>query len=406
MEKRATNRIRKIIHVDLDAFFCAVEEIQDPSLHGKPFAVGGSPTGRGVIASCSYAARARGVRSAMPTATALKLCPQLVILRGKYSNYSAYSRQVMDILKQYTPLIQQVSIDEAFLDVTDLPLSGYEIALEIQQRVKKELSLYCSFGVASNKLVAKVATDYGKMQKKSNTSYPASILVVQCGDEAAFLAPLPVNALWGIGPKTAEKLNQAGIKTIGELADLSNEKLNQLFGNFGSEVASRVRGIDHSQVVVDREIKSVSQEVTFNTDIQDPKLVQDTIRALSEQVAFRLRKAGLIAGTVRIKVRWSNFETHTRQVSLCEPVNQDSIIAETAIKLFDQIWQPGKRVRLIGVGTANFDSQSYQLPLWDTKAEKERRLLSAVDLIRDRYGKQMILKGSSISKDEKDKRSP
>jgi len=388
MEKRATNRIRKIIHVDLDAFFCAVEEIQDPSLHGKPFAVGGSPTGRGVIASCSYAARARGVRSAMPTATALKLCPQLDIIRGKYSNYSAYSRQVMDILKQYTPLIQQVSIDEAFLDVTDLPLSGYEIALEIQQRVKKELSLYCSFGVASNKLVAKVATDYGKMQKKSNT-YPASILVVQPGDEAAFLAPLPVNALWGIGPKTAEKLNQAGIKTIGELADLSNEMLNQIFG-----------------VVEDREIKSVSQEVTFNTDIQDPKLVQDTIRALSEQVAFRLRKAGLIAGTVRIKVRWSNFETHTRQVSLCEPVNQDSIIAETAIKLFDQIWQPGKRVRLIGVGTANLDSQSYQLPLWDTKAEKERRLLSAVDLIRDRYGKQMILKGSSISKDEKDKRSP
>lgn len=405
MEKKEANRIRKIIHVDLDAFFCAVEEIQDPSLHGKPFAVGGSPSGRGVIASCSYAARARGVRSAMPTATALKLCPQLVIIRGKYSNYSAYSRQVMDILKQYTPLIEQVSIDEAFLDVTDLPLSGYEVALEIQQKVKKELSLYCSFGIASNKLVAKVATDYGKMQKKSNT-YPSSILVVQPGEEAAFLAPLQVNALWGIGPKTTEKLNQVGIKTIGELADLSNERLDQLFGNFGAEIAFRVRGIDHSPVVEEREIKSISQEITFNTDIQDPKLIHVTIRDLSEQVAFRLRKQDLIAGTVRIKVRWSNFETHTRQVSLREPVNQDSIIAETAIKLFDQIWQPGKRVRLIGVGTANLDSQSYQLPLWDTKAEKERRLLSAVDLIRDRYGKQMILKGSSISKDEKDKRSP
>ena len=210
---------RKILHLDLDAFFCSVEELLDPSLKGKPFAVGGNPQGRGVVSSCSYAARKFGVHSAMPMARALSLCPELIVIHHRHGLYSEYSNKVMDILRSHTPLFQQVSIDEAFLDVSDLPKPAGAIAREIQERVDREVHLPCSLGVATNKLVAKVANDFGKSQVKSGQA-PRQITIVPPGEEAAFLAPLDIQSLWGIGPKTSQKLHGQGIHTIGQLAAL------------------------------------------------------------------------------------------------------------------------------------------------------------------------------------------
>ncbi|HKZ68683.1 MAG TPA: DNA polymerase IV, partial [Anaerolineales bacterium] len=208
---------RKILHLDLDAFFCAVEEQRDPSLRGKPFAVGGKPEERGVVASCSYAARQVGVRSAMPMSRALKLCPGLLIVSARHRAYGQTSDKVMAVLHDLTPLVEQISIDEAFLDVSDLPQSAEAIARELQRTIRDQLNLPASLGVATNKLVAKIATDVGKAAARTG-DYPSAVMVVPPGEEAAFLAPLPAIALWGVGPKTADQLARLGLKTIGDIA--------------------------------------------------------------------------------------------------------------------------------------------------------------------------------------------
>ena len=231
---------RKILHIDLDAFFCSVEELEDPSLIGKPFAVGGKPGERGVVSSCSYAARQMGVHSAMPTGMALRLCPDLVIISGRHRLYGEKSIQVMKILNRYTPLVEQVSIDEAFIDVSDLPESGLSIATKIQEIISTETQLPCSIGVASNKLIAKAATDFGKSQHKG-ISPPRAITVVEPGREAEFLAPLPVKALWGIGAKTEAELAKLGIMLIGELAQAEEAGWIRKFGKSGMDLVRRAR---------------------------------------------------------------------------------------------------------------------------------------------------------------------
>jgi len=231
---------RKILHLDLDAFFCSVEELLTPDLKGKPFAVGGNPQGRGVVSSCSYTARNFGVHSAMPMARALVLCPQLIVIHHRHGLYSEYSLKVMQILRSYTPLFQQVSIDEAFLDVSDLPQPAVAIAREIQARVDREVHLPCSLGVATNKLVAKVANDFGKSQVRSGEA-PRQITVISPGQEAAFLAPLDIQALWGIGPKTAQKLRDRSIQTIGELAELPLAEMEAFSVKMPRNARSRLR---------------------------------------------------------------------------------------------------------------------------------------------------------------------
>src|SRR4030043_1005004 len=220
---------RKILHIDLDAFFCSVEENTDPSLRGKPFAVGGRPDARGVVASCSYAARMRGIHSAMAMAQAIKLCPDLIIVSGRHSDYGNISKQIMEYLKTLTPLLEQVSIDEAFLDLSDLPESGENLAGSIQQYILTHFNLPCSIGVATNKLVAKIATDFGKSSKRSIIA-PCAINVIPPGKESEFLTPLPTKALWGIGPKTAVRLTGLGIHSIGDISRLSKEDRNKHFG--------------------------------------------------------------------------------------------------------------------------------------------------------------------------------
>lgn len=386
---------RKILHLDLDAFFCAVEELRDPSLRGKAFAVGGLPEHRGVVSSCSYAARQYGVHSAQPMGQAMRLCPNLLIIAPHYNAYREMSEKVMAILRQRTAMIEQISIDEAFLDLTDLPQPGLAIAQELQREIREQLGLPCSLGVAANKLLAKIATDTGKAKHRGPTP-PCAVEVVPPGQEAAYLAPLPARALWGVGPKTAAKLAEMGIHTIGEIASLPEALLARHFGQNGHEMSQHARGLDDRPVVSERAARSISQEVTFERDVSSPAVLLDTLRTLSEAVARSVREKKLCAGTIRLKIRWPDFTTLSRQVSFDQPVDQDSVFYEAAVSLFRSVWSEGRSVRLIGVAATRLTAQARQLSLWDTPDQKERRLLDALDDLRDRYGKDVVRSGRAI----------
>ena len=379
---------RKILHIDLDAFFCAVEELRDPSLKGKPFAVGGKADQRGVVASCSYAARQYGVRSAMPMSRALQLCPGLHVISSRYGNYSEVSRQVMALI-DISPFIEQISIDEAFIEVTDLPESLEQIAKGVQNQINTKLKLPVSIGGGTNKLIAKIANDWGKKQK-SDSQPPNAITIIEPGDESTFLAPLPVQSLWGIGPKTAQKLAEIGISTIGALAQTPIETLEMMFGRFGPDLRQRALGIDPRPITTEHETKSISNEITFAQDLTGETALLRQIRKLSEHVGRRLRKASLAGRSIHIKLRWSDFSTITRQKTLASPTNLDQQIYETAVELFNENRPKGKPVRLIGVGISKLGPPAHQLCLWDTEGQKELKLLTAVDELCDRFGKDII----------------
>jgi DNA polymerase-4 len=383
---------RKIIHLDLDAFFCAAEELTDPALRGKPFAVGGKPNERGVVASCSYAARMRGVRSAMPTARALRLCPQLILVPARHKRYEELSDQVMSRLRNLTPLVEQISIDEAFLDVSDLPQPTEEIARALQRRIQSELSLPCSVGVAANKLIAKIANEAGKSSHRGEAP-PNALTVVPPGQESAFLDPLPCEMLWGVGPKTAVRLAGLGIRTIGDIARWPENDLARRFGENGRDLARHARGVDDRPVVSGHEIKSISQETTFIKDVVEDKALERTLKELSTQVARRLRSDHLAGTTVRLKIRWSDFTTLSRQITLPTPTDQDDVIASTAIKLMRLARDARQAVRLIGVGVSNLQAPVRQLGLFDQDSEKSRRLQSALDQLREKFGEDAIQKG-------------
>jgi len=392
-------RYRKIIHLDLDAFFCSVEELYNPSLVARPFAVGGSPDSRGVVASCSYAARKYGIHSAMPMAQALRKCPHLIIVTPKHMNYSKISREVMDEFQNLTPLVEQISIDESFFDVSDLPDSDEQIAREIQSVIIKKFNLPCSLGVASNKLVAKIANNIGKASF-SGDHPPNAITVIPPGREEEFLAPLPVSALWGIGPKTAEKLKELNIHTIGDLAGFPVIELNKFFGKHSQSILKRAKGVDHRPVTTTFEVKSVSHERTFSTDINDFNELQSTIRKLSEMVGKRLRKNKKSGRTIKLKLRKADFSTSSKQTSLTHATNQDRIIFDSAMKLFIQIWKPGNPVRLIGVGVSGFKMPIRQLNFWDKSEDevllRDKRLLDAVDVLKEKFGDQILIRASEI----------
>ena len=387
---------RKVLHIDLDAFFCAVEELHTPGLKGKPFAVGGRADQRGVVASCSYAARQFGVRSAMPMGRALRLCPDLIVVSSRLGNYGEVSKQVMALV-DISPFIEQISIDEAFIEVTGLPDPIEGIAKDLQVRINSQLRLPVSIGGAANKLVAKIANDWGKKQK-SGPEPPNAITIVPTGGEAAFIAPLPVQSLWGIGPKTAGKLAEIGITTIGALAQTPDETLEMMFGRFGPDLRQRALGIDDRPIATEHAIKSVSNEITFAKDLTDESLLLGHFRRLSEQVGRRLRKASLAGTTVQIKLRWSDFSTITRQKTLPSASNLDQEIYDAAAALFLKNHSEGRPVRLIGVGVSNLNSPAYQLGLWDEDHQKELRLLTAVDALRERFGREIIKRAHQVDK--------
>ena len=381
--------MRTIIHLDLDQFYCAVETLRDPTLHGVPFAVGGNPAGRGVVASASYPARAFGVRSAMPMAHAVRLCPALRVVTPDFPAYRAASQQVMARLHHVTAAVEQISIDEAFLDVSQLQASGQQIAAQLQQTMRTDLDLSCSLGVATNKLVAKIATDVGKSMARSG-ALPGAICVVPPGTEAAFLAPLPAAALWGVGPKTAERLAALGIQTIGAIAAWPPADLVQRFGQHGADLVRHASGIDDRQVVTERAARSLSQETTFSENSCDRAQLEQTIRGQAQDIAAKLQRTGLVGASVKLKIRWPDFTTPTRQVTLPQPTDDAAQIAAAALRLFSQIWPDRQPVRLIGVGVAGLGTAPRQLSLWDlpTPAEQARqeKLRTALAAVHGRFG--------------------
>lgn len=383
---------RHIIHVDLDAFYPSVEELLDSSIAGLPILVGGDPRGRGVVSSASYAARAFGVRSAMPMSTALRLCPDAVVIRGHYEAYGEYSRRVMSIISDYTPLWEQVSIDEAFLDVTGCERlwgSPESIGHDIQRRIMEEVQLSASAGLAGNKLVAKVASGLRK---------PRGFVVVPHGEEATFLAPLPVETLWGVGQVTAQALRDMGIRTIGELAELPAALLEAKFGRQGAFLYRHARGIDRSTVKTERDPKSISHERTFPRDTSDRSRIRRSLLGLSEMTAARLRKHGVRARVVILKLRYGDFRTVTRRITLDEPTDLAEVLYARVNELLTKELRKGASVRLVGVGASGLTEGGYQLSLFGEDDARLRRLSEAVDHIRGRYGVDSIRRASLLGR--------
>jgi DNA polymerase-4 len=333
--------------------------------------------------------------------TALRLCPDLIIVRSRHSDYRAASRQVMQRLRELTPLVEQISIDEAFLDVTDLSVPIEGAARGLQERIRQELGLPCSLGIASNKLVAKIATDVGKMSAPKGRS-PNAITIVPAGQEADFLAPLPVTMLWGVGPKTAEKLALLGITTIGALARHPEIDLVRRFGKIGYDLSLRARGIDNRPIVVEHETKSISQEGTFSRDVRDPEKLRRTLRQQAARVAQSLQKHGLTARTVKIKLRWADFTPLTRQVTPGGTFSDAETITRHALALFNRLWaQPGRQaVRLIGVGVSGLEKPPRQVGLWDKNWQKDAKLRRVVAELRERFGEDAVSLGTKERKQE------
>ena len=382
-----------ILHVDLDAFFAAVEQRDRPELRGRPVVVGGGgPHDRGVVSAASYEARRFGVRSAMPLRTAAVLCPGAVFVPVDGARYAAVSRQVMGILRRYTPRVEQVSIDEAFLDVAGSEAlfgTPEAIARAIRAAIRVELGLTASVGVASTRLVAKVASDLRK---------PDGLVVVPAGTEAEFLAPLPIERLWGVGPQTRQAMAEYGIRRIGDLAALPEDLLVRRFGPHGGELIARARGIDPSPVGPGVEAKSVSHEHTFSADVADWETLEGTLLGLADGVAGRLRAAGLVAATVGVKVRDSGFVTVTRQRTLPDPTDDLGVIWRTACELV-RPQARGKRIRLLGIAATGLGAPD-QLTLFGAGGladaglgeERRRKAEAASDAIRARFGHRAIVR--------------
>jgi len=371
-----------ILHVDLDAFFAAVEQRDRPELRGKPVIVGGDPGARGVVSTASYEARVFGVHSAMPLRTAAALCPGGVFLPVDGAKYRRESRRVMEILGRFTSLLEQVSIDEAFLDVAGSEAlfgAPEAIARRIKAAVREEIGLTASVGVATTKLVAKVASDLRK---------PDGLVVVQPGEEAAFLAPLPITRLWGVGEQTRAALAEHGVRTIGDLAALPVDVLVRRLGAHGATLHERALGIDPSPVTGEVAAKSVSHEHTFDVDTADREVIERTLLALAEGVASRLRAGGVRASTVTVKVRDSTFHTVSRQRTLPEPTDLADPIFRTALDLVRPEVR-GRRVRLLGVGTHGLGEPA-QMGLFATEDPRRRAAVEAQDEIRRKYGSRAL----------------
>ncbi|MGH7611485.1 MAG: DNA polymerase IV [Candidatus Dormibacteria bacterium] len=386
---------RAILHLDLDAFFVACELLRRPELRGLPVAVGGGAEshpgerrqpGRGVVAAASYEARPHGVRSAQPLAQALRLCSELVVLPVDIGHYASMSERVFTILGEYTPLLEPGSLDEAYLDVTGshhLHGEAAAIAAELQRRLLDELGLPASVGVAGNKTVAKVASDLRK---------PQGLVVVADGEEAVFLAPLPVARLPGLGPKTQAKLHLLGISTLGQLV-AAGDSLAEALGPGAQALQLRAAGVDPSPVTLPGMPKSVSREETYFQDLTSQERLEARLRALSAGVGKRLRASALSAGAVSVKIRFANFETVIRRHRLPQASNADLDLELAARELFRANWPPGRAVRLLGVGAENL-ADEHQLELFAGHSERSQQLDLALDRLRQRFGGSVIARGT------------
>lgn len=381
---------RAILHVDLDAFFVSVEQARWPELRGKAVVVGGDPNGRGVVSTASYEARRFGVRSAMPLRTAQKLAPHAIFLPGDFQEYERVSKLFHGILHDCSPQVESGGLDEAWVDVTGCePIVGTprQAAEFIRRRVSGELGITASVGIAASKLLAKVASDQAK---------PDGICEVPPGNEAAFLAPFPLRTLPMLGPALERKLTRLGISTLGQVAAMPRSTLLAVLGPHGPELAARCGGVDNSPVAGRGLPKSISREGTFTRDVAEPARLRAVARGFSESVGSQLRAQGYRARTIGVKVRFGDFHTVSRSITVERAVNSDDAIYEAAIALLDQARSQEKlAIRLLGVGASNLVTEAFQLPL-DADVEKRREALSAaVDRVRRRYGRKSLQSGTT-----------
>ena len=365
----------------MDAFFVSVEELEDPSLVGKPVVVGADPEGRGVVAAASYEARKYGVHSAMPIRTAKKLCPHAIFLRGHHEKYGKYSEKIYDIFGEFTPVVEMVSIDEAYLDLTGTErLHGGPLAAadRLIRTVKERTGLNCSVGASTSHLVSKIASDQAK---------PHGLLYVVPGFEAHFLAPLPIRRMPGIGKVTEPELLSLGIATIGDLQTYGEAKLRERFGKYGEWLWTKSRGEDIEAYQYDEEPKSISHETTFDVDTRDPEEIERTLSYLAQLVARRLRDHELFARTIGLKLRNERFHTVTRDVSLDEPTHLDSVIFDNVLRLFEGAWKREEKIRLVGVRASNLERGVFQRNLLEAPARaKFDRAMEAADKMRSKFG--------------------
>jgi len=379
------------MHIDLDAFFVSVEQVLNPELKGKPVVVGGKPDRRGVVAAASYEARAFGLHSGMPLATASRLCPQTVFIEGSFPRYRDASKRFMAILADFSPYLEPIGLDEAYLDATGFESihgSIRQMAVAIKKRIKDELGLCASVGIAGCKVVAKVASDLSK---------PDGLLEVSAGEERSFLAPLPVVQLPGVGKKSESVLRGLGINTIGQLAALPLGILKSHFGIAGVIIHNHANGIDERKVEPPGEAKSISRETTFGRDTSDGSLLSATLRYLSEKVGSALRRKGKQAGCITLKLRYADFTTITRQQTLSQAGDSDQIIFDTGCKLLKKELSAEKQaVRLIGIGVASLVESGRQLDMLDASDMRLKKLDMAIDRIRQKYGFTAIQTGRTL----------
>ncbi len=385
-----TDHPHTILHVDMDAFFASVEQLDHPELRGKPVLVGGTGP-RGVVAAASYEARVFGCRSAMPTAVARRLCPHAIVVKGSFHRYKQLSAQVFEILESFSPLVQPISIDEAFVDATGSAAlfgDGRAIGARIRERVRTETGLTCSVGVAPNKYLAKLASDLDK---------PDGLVVLEPETFQRVLDPLPVSRVWGVGPAAERSLARLGVRTIGDLRAVPASTLQDRFGDFGDHLWRLARGIDDRPVRTDRDARTISHEQTFAQNLADPDEVRAVLSAQAEQVARRLRRAGRFARTVTVKIRFGSFETVTRSRTLEDATDRTDLIARAARALFDGWAESFRPVRLIGAGVSQLSESPGQGSLFEREADVQRRSLdAATDAIAERFGKDAVRRAVSM----------
>lgn len=381
-----------IIHVDMDAFFASVEQRDNPEFQGKPVIVGGL-SGRGVVSTASYEARKYGVRSAMPMVEARRRCPAGVFLSGNHRKYVEVSQQIMDILADFTPLVEPLSLDEAFLDMTGtewLYNNIEEAAKQIKARLKAEVGLVASAGIAPNKFLAKLASDLDK---------PDGLFIIRSGEERSAIARLPVERLWGVGRATGDILRKLGITTIGKLAETNLAVLRQHCGNFAEELVRLAQGIDDRPVIPWHEPKSIGKETTFEHDLINPKQVEEELLLLAEKVGWRLRRYGYSARTITVKIRFASFKTITRSKTLPDPTNFDECIFEAAQAVWSNI-RMDEGIRLVGITATNLQAGCGQMSLFGDDQDKRQAMYNAVDKLKAKFGEKIITKGRLAGRDE------
>ena len=395
----STHEVRLIAHVDMDAFFVSVERMDRPDLENQPVIVGGSTGRRGVVSAASYEARAFGVHSAMPMARARELCPQAVYIQANHKKYGAASRQVMKVLGDFTPAVQAVSVDEAYLDLSGTErLHGPPLltAARIREAVLRETSCSASIGLASSRLVSKIA---------SGLSKPAGILRVYPGGEEAFLRPLKVSKIPGVGKVMVQKLNRLGITTIGDLGNQSLPFLEAQFKNLGPELYRKARGLDDSELELDSQPKSIGKETTFAEDTADRAKLEAILTGLAEEASARVRRKGLCARHITLKIRFSDFTTLTRSFTLEKPTHLDKEIIEPALDLLRRTCAKegrNRKFRLLGVYLSGLDeSRAQPLLFEDRDREKEERLVESLDEIRERFGHEAVFSRKSVERIKK-----